>query len=46
MKKIEFSQKSAEGKQTRIGKKVGNDGGNRQMSTRVRAGGICVTSFR
>ena len=24
MKKIEFSQKSAEGKQTRIGKKVGN----------------------
>ena len=46
MKKIEFSQKSAEGKQTRIGKKVGNVVVIMQMISVVFAVGMCVIMFR
>ena len=46
MKKIEFSQKSAEGKQTRIGKKVGNVVVIMQMISVVFAVGMCVMMFR
>ena len=46
MKKIEFSQKSTEGKQTRIGKKVGNVVVIMQMISVVFAVGMCVIMFR
>ena len=46
MKKIEFSQKSAEGKQTRIGKRVGNVVVIMQMISVVFAVGMCVIMFR
>ena len=46
MKKIEFSQKSAEGKQTRIGKKVGHVVVIMQMISVVFAVGMCVMMFR
>ena len=46
MKKIAFSQKSAEGKQTRIGKKVGNVVVIMQMISVVFAVGMCVIMFR
>nr|WP_325232942.1 methyl-accepting chemotaxis protein [uncultured Oscillibacter sp.] len=46
MKKIEFSKKSPEGKQTRIGKKVGNVVVIMQMISVVFAVGMCVIMFR
>ena len=46
MKKTEFSQKSAQGKQTRIGKKVGNVVVIMQMISVVFAVGVCVIMFR
>ena len=46
MKKIEFSKKNPEGKQTRIGKKVGNVVVIMQMISVVFAVGMCVIMFR
>ena len=46
MKKIEFSKGSPEGKQTRIGKKVGNVVVIMQMISVVFAVGMCVIMFR
>ena len=46
MKKIDFSKKSPEGKQTRIGKKVGNVVVIMQMISVVFAVGMCVIMFR
>ena len=46
MTKIEFSKKRPEGKQTRIGKKVGNVVVIMQMISVVFAVGMCVIMFR
>ena len=46
MKKFEFSKSSPEGKQTRIGKKVGNVVVIMQMVSVVFAVGMCVIMFR
>lgn len=46
MKKIDFSKNSSEGKQTRIGKKVGNVVVIMQMISVVFAVGMCVIMFR
>ncbi len=46
MKKIEFSKNGSEGKQTRIGKKVGNVVVIMQMISVVFAVGMCVIMFR
>ena len=46
MEKIEFSRKRPEGKQTRIGKKVGNVVVIMQMISVVFAVGMCVIMFR
>ena len=46
MKKMEFSAHHSDGKQTRIGKKVGKVVIIMQMLSVVFAVGICVTMFR